>query len=196
MKNLKIGKIVRSNNHVEYVTHIYNKNEVDNPPAAKDYAFGSFVKIQLNEEESLIGVIFNTVLVDPEYGKAGPRLSTKEEITIFYPDYVDEKTKLVGVLLIGYYDRNVPVHNIPPKAPEVASEVETMTDDEIKQFHNTPNKFKMGYLSLFNEFRAFLAKFLVLNIIRRLLDLFPDYELILENLRRDIEYKMKIERGF
>ncbi|MHA1383309.1 MAG: hypothetical protein ACTSR3_06090 [Candidatus Helarchaeota archaeon] len=193
---MNIGKVVSSNNHVEYTVHIYNKNEITPAPTAKDHAFGTFVKINLNNSDSLIGVIYNTLLIDPEYGKAGPRLSTREEIKTFYPDYVDEKTKLIGVLILGYYNDNKPYHSIPPVAPDVGSEVITMTKKEIKDFHIISKKFRMGYFSLFNEFRPLLVKSLVLNIIHQLANLFPDKNPILEILRKDMEYKMKIEEGF
>ena len=36
-------------------------------------------------------MIYNTILMNPEFGSLGPRLSPKSELEIFSPDYLNEK---------------------------------------------------------------------------------------------------------
>lgn len=46
-----------------------------------DYSFGSFVSIQLDQlEQRLIGVIYNTLLMNPDFGNLGPRLSPRQDL--------------------------------------------------------------------------------------------------------------------
>ena len=70
---MPIGKIVKSNTHIDYVCQVYNRGETSTPPQPIDYSFGSFVTIQLDELDlRLVGVIYNTLLMNPDFGYAWP----------------------------------------------------------------------------------------------------------------------------
>src|SRR5262249_38485195 len=44
---------------------------------------------------SAIGLIYDTILVNPAFGALGPRLSNDEQVEIFSPDYLSERAVLV-----------------------------------------------------------------------------------------------------
>ena len=99
-----IGKIVKSNTHVDYVCRVYNAGEVHPLPEPSEYSFGTFVSIQLEENGApggeLIGVIYNTLLLNPDFGNLGPRLSPRQDTEIFSPDYLSETATLVGIIAV------------------------------------------------------------------------------------------------
>ena len=70
---MQIGKIVKSNTQVDYVCQINNPGEYVVCPSPQDYAFGTFVRVELpGENDYLVGLIYNTTLMNPEYGSLGP----------------------------------------------------------------------------------------------------------------------------
>ena len=122
-----IGKIVRSESHVRYTCQIYAPGETASPPAPEDYAFGSFVRIPLRSGPAApdtlfpppgdalptqgsasawaVGLIYDTILMNPAFGAMGPRLSNDAQVELFSPDYVVERAVLVSVLLLGAVER-------------------------------------------------------------------------------------------
>ena len=70
---MTLARIVKSNSHVEYVAQVMRPGEVDEAPAAADYAFGTFVAIPRSSGDVAVGVVFDTTLVNPEFGALGPR---------------------------------------------------------------------------------------------------------------------------
>src|SRR5688500_5582245 len=97
----RIGKIVGSRSHVDYVCQVYGPGESAEPPPPSAYAFGAFVRIELADAHWLAGVVYDTQLVNPAFGTLGPRLSPREDLAVFSPDYLNECATLVGVLAIG-----------------------------------------------------------------------------------------------
>ncbi|MCB0148816.1 MAG: hypothetical protein KDE01_14335, partial [Caldilineaceae bacterium] len=89
MAHTPIGKIVKSNSHVDYVCQVYVFGEVPQPPDPADYGFGAFVAAELEPDGAgsprLIGLIYNTLLMNPEFGSLGPRLSPRAEVEVFSP---------------------------------------------------------------------------------------------------------------
>jgi len=101
----KIAKIVKSNSHVDYVARVIDELDADAPPAAEDYGFAQFVAVPLAEGVEAVGVIYDSQLVNPEYGNFGPRLSSHAELKILSPDFLHEQGVLLGVLLLGWRER-------------------------------------------------------------------------------------------
>src|SRR5258708_22573902 len=115
-----IGKIVKSYSHINYVCQISGPLEVEVPPHPADYAFGRFVRVavrsRLLDESGVrqdtnlsrqdepscytVGVIYDTILLNPAYGSLGPRLSTETQVKVFSPDYLSELVILVDVLTL------------------------------------------------------------------------------------------------
>src|SRR5215469_483409 len=103
-----IGKIVKSDSHINYVCQIYGPREVELEPTPTDYAFGRFVRIAARSEQPdnydiqvmlspskssepriyAIGVIYDTILLNPTFGSLGPRLSNEIQVELFSPDYI------------------------------------------------------------------------------------------------------------
>lgn len=137
---MKIGKIVKSEHHYSYRCRIYGKNECETLITDKDYHFSQFVKLKIDEESYVIGVITNSELINPEYGSLGPRLSMpSEENFVTMPDFIDETGVLVDISLVGYVENAVNLQEIPLWVVPLNTEVEIMTDQEIKVFHTSEN---------------------------------------------------------
>ena len=57
-----------------------------------------------------IGVIYDTILLNPAFGSLGPRLSNETQVELFSPDYISEKAVLIYVMVLGMMEqRPVPV---------------------------------------------------------------------------------------
>ena len=159
-----IGKIVKSNSHINYICQIYRPLEIEVPPDVAAYAFGHFVRVavhsglsdlsrkrqardQSRDEESscyTVGVIYDTQLLNPTFGSLGPRLSTETQVELFSPDYLAEKAVLVHLVMLGMMEQHRSscsplklhiVHGIPSFPLELNSSVETMTDEDVYRFH-------------------------------------------------------------
>ncbi|MBD3353492.1 MAG: hypothetical protein GF364_18560 [Candidatus Lokiarchaeota archaeon] len=196
-----IGKIIKSESHVIYWAQVENNLEGDPAPDPRDCAFGTFVKIDPVESENLllVGLIYDTILIDRDALRAGPRLSPDIQSTkLLFPDFIDEKMKLVKVLLIGYLDKDKrPHHSFPNVAPNLNDSVIKMEEDEIKRFHIIDGEYKMGYYSAGISLVPPLIKPLFLRILTKLIKIFPAHKKpILILLRNNLEFKMKMERGF
>jgi hypothetical protein len=160
-----IGKIVKSDSHINYVCQIYGPREVELEPNPADYAFGRFVRIAVRSEQTddhdaqvifalgksseprtyATGVIYDTILLNPAFGSLGPRLSNETQVELFSPDYISEKAVLIYVMVLGMMEqRMIPggqpevlsiMHGVPLLSLELGSEIETMTDEEVQAFH-------------------------------------------------------------
>lgn len=134
-----IAKIIKSNSHVDYVARVLDSLETSSAPGMADYGFAQFVKIAVGDGE-IVGVIYNSQLINPEYGNYGPRLSTPPELnSVFSPDYLNEQGVLVGILLLGWRDARGWHQGIPRTVLPVNSDVNGMTVDEVRTFHLDKN---------------------------------------------------------
>src|SRR5690606_9450403 len=119
---MEIGKVVKSNSHIDYVCQIYGRGEVPALPTPADYALGTFVAISVEDanlgpfgaKTRLIGVIYNTMLMNPDFGSMGPRLSPQHDLEVFSPDFLAETATLVGILLLGWQDTEGAWHQGAP----------------------------------------------------------------------------------
>src|SRR5579871_842415 len=161
-----IGKIVKSDSHINYVCQIYGPREVEIEPGPADYAFGRFVRVAIRSslgdapdtrvvervlgksQEPVtyaVGVIYDTILLNPAFGSLGPRLSNETQVELFSPDYISEKAVLIYVMVLGMLEQRLTPesgqevlsvsHGVPLLALELGSEIETMDDDEVRAFH-------------------------------------------------------------
>ncbi|HEX6127360.1 MAG TPA: hypothetical protein VFZ23_18460 [Pyrinomonadaceae bacterium] len=133
---MKIAKIVTSNSHIDYVARVIDALDSDSPPEAEDYCFGQFVGLS-GKTEDVVGVIYDSRLVNPEYGSFGPRLSPRPALGNFSPDYLNEQGILIGILLLGVVDRSGKVtHGVPRRIVPPGQEVEKIDADAVKRFHS------------------------------------------------------------
>ncbi len=136
---MKIAKIVKSNSHIDYVGRVIDSLDAENPPSDEDYGFAQFVSLP-SESEEIIGVIYNSMLVNPEYASYGPRLSPKPELGNFSPDYINEQGFLIGILLLGALAKTGKItHGVPRRVVPPGQEVFKIAADEINKFHTDEN---------------------------------------------------------
>ncbi|MCJ7738952.1 MAG: hypothetical protein MUQ10_16825 [Anaerolineae bacterium] len=189
------GKLIKSNAHTDYVCQVYGRGEVDSPPSPADYAFGTFVRIPLSVGHGqLVGVIYDTVLLNPEFGSLGPRLSPVSDLAVFSPDYLAEKVTLVGITAVGMLAPDgMPAHGVPPLAAQIDTLVERMDDDAVCAFHRTPaGGVQMGYAPLLLGLGSPLARHLLLHVVERLGHLFPAQVATLAVLRNELAWQAAI----
>lgn len=189
-----LGKIVKSNSHTDYVCQIYGYGEVEQPPATEEYAFGTFVRIGLGEDRWLIGVLYDTVLFNPDFGRLGPRLSPETELSVFAPDYLNEKAVLVGITAIGMIDQSsgIITQGVPLLAANTDALVENLEEEGISKFHSGNPDVELAYAPLLILRNPPLGHFLLRTIIKRLKNLFPEHSDLLSVLEDDLEWKSQI----
>ena len=195
---IEIGKIIKSENHILYWVHVTNITESTACPSPQDCSFGTFVKIvpQLDENTTLIGVITDTILMDKDFLRAGPRLSANfDDMKIAFPDFIDERIKLVQILLIGYFEQDIPNHNFPDIAPHLGDGVHKMDETEIIDFHTINGAFQIGYYSNHMGSESKFIKPLFLRVLGRLKTLFPASKSVIELIRNNLEYQLKLGGG-
>lgn len=228
-----IGKIVKSDSHINYVCQIYGPREVEIEPGPADYAFGRFVRVAIRSGQNddpadldyalgmsqepvtyAIGVIYDTILLNPAFGSLGPRLSNETQVELFSPDYIAEKAVLIYVMVLGMMEMrpssNVMVdglpevtsimHGVPLLSLELGSEIETMTDEEVRAFHlfsDTDERAQpylhMGYLPHIIAQRSSLLPMVTLRIIDQLEHLFPQNLALLSIVKRNFAWRLKVE---
>ncbi len=136
---MRLGKVVKSNSHCDYVVELDDSLSVQFPPQADDYGFGAFVKLEDNPGRHwAVGLIYNTQLFNPQFLSNGPRLSSDPD-PLFTPDQINETRTLLGIVLIGTLedkgDRAHGVHGIPRCVVPVNTPVSVMDNEEIFRFH-------------------------------------------------------------
>jgi len=226
-----IGKIVKSYSHINYVCQIYGPLEVEMPPHPSDYAFGHFVRVAVRSrllEESRIrqdtnlsrndkpccytvGVIYDTILLNPTYGSLGPRLSAETQVEVFSPDYLSERAVLVHVIMLGTMEQCrvsdcIPktriVQGVPADSLELDSSVETMTDEDVHLFHlfsdqgdaeNQSAYLHLSYLAHMITQQNSLLPLVILRILDQLEQIFPQQLALLSILKRNFAWRMKVQ---
>jgi len=228
-----IGKIVKSDSHINYVCQIYGPNEVEVEPSSADYAFGRFVRVAIRSNQAddpdatldfalgisqepvtyAVGVIYDTILLNPAFGSLGPRLSNETQVELFSPDYLSEKAVLIYVMVLGMMELRSPasdsatvlstMHGVPLLSLELGSEIETMTDEEVRAFHffsdpaSGPDSLApylhMGYLPHIIAQRNSLLPMVTLRIIDQLERLFPQNLSLLSIVKRNFAWRLKVE---
>ena len=201
---MRIGKIVKSNTHIDYVCQVYGPGEVSEPaPAPEDYAFGTFVCADLSTQVAgtdkapatyLVGLIYSTILMNPEFGNLGPRLSPPADLEVFSPDYLREQATLVGVVAVGQVTPGGVQQGVPRLAAAVGAEVTVMTAEEVRTFHRPPagSGLALAYAPLLLAQGDPLVPHLLLNVIGRLSDLFPEQARQLAVLRGNLAWKTAV----
>jgi len=224
-----IGKIVKSDSHINYVCQIYGPREVEVEPSPADYAFGRFVRVAVRSGLSddptklafgtsqepvsyAVGVIYDTILLNPAFGSLGPRLSNETQVELFSPDYISEKAILIYVMVLGMVEQRTPaqgkaeilsiMHGVPLLSLELGSEIEIMSDEEVRAFHffsdperldNQAEYLHMGYLPHIIGQRNSLLPMVTLRIIDQLERLFPQNVSLLSIVKRNFAWRLKVE---
>lgn len=156
-----------------------------------------------------VGIIFDTLLVNPAFGGFGPRLSNDEQVALFSPDYLSERAVLVSLLLLGTMththvgdEQRSVLHGVPALAPDLGAEVETLSDAELRAFHyfadggapggNQPY-LHMGYLPHAVATESPLLPHAMLRTIERLEQMFPANAALLSIVKRNFAWRLKVQ---
>jgi len=189
-----LGKIVKSNSHTDYICQIFSEGEADYIPQNTDYAFGTFVRIDLDEqgERYLVGLVYDTVLLNPDFGRLGPRLSSESDLQIFSPDYLNERAVLIGILVIGQCIDDHIKQGIPRLAATNEAQVSLLDPDNIRQFHIMHDTFQLTYLPNILQQAGLLAQHLTAEVIDQLTNLLPEQTPILQSINNDLQWRLHI----
>jgi hypothetical protein len=199
-----IGRIVKSNSHVDYVCQVYGAGEIASPPFPEDHAFGTFVRIELAPGEGyLVGLVCDTVLMNPEFGRlgpvlrpaAGPPISSLAGMEDFSPDYLDERAVLVTIVAVGQVGVDGAVsQGIPLLAATLGAAVDKMSDEEVRRFHSSPGgeRLLLAYAPRLLASGEPLMSQLLLRVVDQLTGLFPDRSRQLAVLRGNLAWKSAV----
>ncbi len=167
---MKIAKIVSSNSHIDYIGRVIDEFDMDSPPKPEDFGFADFVSVKAGSDE-IVGVIYDSKLINPEYANFGPRLSPAPTAQTFTPDFISEQGILIGILLLGVADENDrAAHGVPRRIIPPGSFVEKMDLDSVRKFHTDGGgNLQMHYYSQIVSNAGNLAVPLLETIIATLL---------------------------
>ncbi|MGH2514524.1 MAG: hypothetical protein ACRDHP_02615 [Ktedonobacterales bacterium] len=156
-----------------------------------------------------IGLIYDTILLNPAFGTLGPRLSNEEQVALFSPDYLTERAVLVSILLLGTMSRGLagdsPLvsHGVPPVAPDLGAEVTVLPDGAVRAFHffadgaagpGGPRPYlHMGYLPHAIAQENPLLPLALLRTIERLEGLLPENAALLSIVKRNFAWRLKVQ---
>lgn len=135
---MRLGKVVKSNSHCDYIVQVDDQMEVATPPQPEDYGFGCFVKLETTEQHWAVGLIYNSQLFNPMYLNMGPRLVSEPD-PLFTPDLIRETRTLLWTVLVGTLERNdqqfYGQQGIPRRVVPVNTPVWRMEVPEVHHFH-------------------------------------------------------------
>lgn len=136
----RIGKVVKSNSHCDYVVQVDDPQDVSSPPRPEDCGFGQFVSLENHQRPWVVGLVYNSQLFNPLFLNTGPRLSSEPD-PLFTPDLVQETRTLLGVVLVGTMADDsgnaYGWHGIPKVVVPVNTPVYPMTAEQVYRFHRT-----------------------------------------------------------
>ncbi|MGK7907298.1 MAG: hypothetical protein AB4040_08740 [Synechococcus sp.] len=205
MEGMKLGKVVKSNGHCDYVVQVDDRLEVADPPSGSDYGFGSFVKLVVEDDREptcAVGVVYNTQLFNPSFLNTGPRLSS-DPSPIFAPDLQTEIRTLLNVALVGTLEipPAVPVDSrvkaygiqgIPRLVVPVNTCAYNMTEDEVYRFHrDRAGELQFTYYGLLLNNGGPFSQQLICQVLDEVGDMFyGSQKRALEILSRELSWKI------
>ncbi len=191
-----IGKIIKSNSHIDYVCQVYGPGETAQPPSPEQHALGTWVEMPAGSDRgsAAVGLVYDTQLYNPAYGTFGPRLSSQAQLEVFSPDYLNETAVLLGVLVVGQMTgaQRVASGYCPVVAP-IGAEVTRMTPERMRAFHENGAQLDLGYYSLLLSIPDPIMPPLLLGVLDGLEDLMPEQERTISALRTSLSWRTRVE---
>lgn len=147
---MRLGKVVKSNSHCDYIVQVDDSMDFAEAPCSDDYGFGTFVKLE-DDRHWAVGIVYNSQLFNPLFLNSGIRL-TSEPDPLFTPDQVQEVRTLLWTVLVGELDTHngerYGIQGIPRVVVPVNTPVQKMTWEEIYHFHlNKAGRSQFCYYS-------------------------------------------------
>jgi hypothetical protein len=182
------------------VGEVYTETMREDPPDPTDYEFGQFVYIQKHiqgEERVFVGIIYDTQLVDPDQGRAGPRLAQPEQQNIFQPSYVDEKQVLTGIALLGHAvvedgELVEPDHSIPQWTLEVDDVVQKLSEEDVIRFHEVDGEIRLEYYQRIVDVAGGFAEDILAQVLDQLKQEKPGEADTLDVIQKNLEWQTKM----
>lgn len=177
--DLTVASIVTSNSQMDYIAEVYRDHERERVPEKQDYEFGQPVYVTTTvrgEERALVGVVYDSQLVDPDQGRDGPRLSTPDQ-ELFVPGYVDEKQTLLGIALLGVAELTSAEggqgfasvsQELPRWALDIDDSVSKLSGKGFRQFHYPDDSLHLRYYDRLIETAGQFGAEVTLSLIERL----------------------------
>jgi len=203
---VRIGSIVSSNSHLDYVVEVYKERDCERPPELHEREFGQpvFIKKTVDgTEHAVMGVIYDTQLVDPDQGRTGPRLAQDDQAQ-FTPGYIEERTTLAGVALLGTAvitdDRTItnPTHQMPRWTLEVDDTVFHCPDDITRSFHTIDDQIQLAYIDRLVDIAGDLGAEVIVTLIDWLRGLLPEddpNQRVLDVVEQNVQWQARERRG-
>lgn len=203
---VRIGSIVSSNSHLDYVVEVYKERDCERPPELHEREFGQpvFIKKTVDGTEHVVmGVIYDTQLVDPDQGRTGPRLAQDDQAQ-FTPGYIEERTTLAGVALIGTAvitdDGTIadPTHQMPRWTLEVDDTVFHCPNDITRAFHTIDDQIQLAYMDRLVDIAGDLGAEVIVTLIDRLRTLLPEddpNQQVLDVVEQNVQWQARERRG-
>ena len=203
---VRIGSIVSSNSHLDYVVEVYKDRDCDRPPELHEREFGQpvFIKKTVDgTEHAVMGVIYDTQLVDPDQGRTGPRLAQDDQAQ-FTPGYIQERTTLAGVALLGTAEISEdgelenPTHQMPRWTLEVEDTVFKSPDEVVVSFHSIDEQIQLAYMDRLLNIAGDLGSEVIVSLIDRLRRMLPDddsNQRVLDVVEKNVQWQAREQRG-
>ncbi len=203
---IRIGSIISSNSHLDYVVEVLKDRDCDRPPELHEREFGQpvFIKKDVNgTKHAIMGVIYDSKLVDPDQGRTGPRLAQDDQER-FTPGYIEERTTLVGVALLGTAvitdDQSItdPTHQMPRWTLEIDDTVYHCPDEMILSFHTVDEQLQLAYLDRLVEIAGDLGAEIAMTVIDRLRRLLAEddpNQRVLNVVEQNVQWQAHEQRG-
>lgn len=204
--DLTLGTVAESHTQMDYLVEVYRDRERKHPPEKQDYEFGQPVYTTTTirgNEYALIGVIYDSRLVDPDQGRAGPRLSNPDQ-ELFVPGYVDEKRTLLGVAFLGYATLEAASNGsnftdisqeMPPWTLEIDDSIHKLPQEGFEQFHFPNGDLRVQYYDrLISTADRFGAE-VTLALLDRLRDVTHTDEELLNIIEQKVRWESSSDRG-
>ncbi len=171
---MRLGKVVKSNSHCDYIVQVDDERAVSSPPGADDYGFGCFVKLETQKRHWAVGLVYNSQLLNPMFTNMGPRL-TSEPDPMFTPDQISETRTLLWTVLVGTLEdqqgQPYGCQGIPRAIVPIDTPVTKMSEDEIYRFHlNQQQRPQFSYYGHLLRYGGSFAPQLTHQVLTELID--------------------------
>lgn len=200
---MRVGKVVKSNHHCDYVVEIDDRLTVKDPPAPEAYGFGTFIKLETKQRHWGVGVVYNTQLFNPAFLNSGPRLST-DPSPIYSPDLQSEIKTLVSVFLVGTLepperltapdlDHHVfGYQGIPKWVVPVNTFAYKMSEEDVYHFHqDSTGNPQFTYYGLLQQSAGSFSHHLIYQVLNEISPMFKGaHRRALEILSKELAWKM------
>jgi hypothetical protein len=170
----RIGKVVKSNSHCDYIVQVDDAQDVVSPPRPEECGFGQFVSLDNAERHWAVGIVYNSQLFNPMFLNTGPRLSSEPD-PMFTPDLVQETRTLLGIVLVGNWAENdslrYGIHGIPRVVVPANTPVYQMSASDVHRFHlDAEQRPQFRYYSHLLRSGGLFAQQLAQQVLTELVD--------------------------